>query len=246
MTLRRKLIGKKSRCMNSRKNNKTKGKKHCNIVKTTKIIKKRKQRTERRIIGGDTECKICGEEFQSDDKIITLKCGHGFHKDELIMWCNIKGVDNCTCPMDRSDISEEMTVYMSDPIRWWDNNRRMKNFYIIFFLQKTMSELITISSEPLSEMPPYIINANLPSGVAGGPKERIKNILVKLFANDIYFSTHLRNLKHCSNKNNNEEIKIDLISNVMERIDDTRIYADYELKVIIRDYLEDCNGGIYV
>jgi hypothetical protein len=52
-------------------------------------------------------------------------------------------------------------------------------------------------------------------------------------------------LKYCSDKNNNEEIKIDLISHVMERIDDTRIYDDYQLKVIIIDYLEDCNGGIY-
>jgi hypothetical protein len=149
--------------------------------------KKRKQRTERRIIGGGTECQICGEEFESDDNIITLNCGHRFHKDELINWCKTKGLAKCTCPIDRSDISKVMRVYMSNPRNWFARGARVSNAHIIAFLYLTERELITISSEPLSEMPPYIINANLPSGVAGGPKERIKNILVKLFANDIYF-----------------------------------------------------------
>ena len=308
MNLYRKLIGKKSRRMNSRKNNKTKVRKHSNKVKTKKNItplknsngtpfgsstklpvttsndapverpilnqrriksapadlhsswsmtdkdfnlrgyRKRKQRTKRRIIGGNgnTECPICGSEFKSDDEIITLKCGHIFHKDELIGWCKTKGLANCTCPMDRTNISEEMEQYMPIPPPTDSDSDSESDsesdsvFDMLIFITATQGELTRISSEPLIEMPPYIINANLPSGVAGGPKERIKNMLVKLFANYRYFSIYSRELAACSDKNNNEEIKIDLISQLMGRINDTRNYTDYQLKVIIRNYLQDC------
>ena len=46
------------------------------------------------------------------DDIITLNCGHKFHKDELIQWYKRKR-NNCTCPTCRAPIANEMEQFIS-------------------------------------------------------------------------------------------------------------------------------------
>lgn len=55
----------------------------------------------------DDFCSICLNEYLFDDKIITIRCKHVFHKHCLAIWSKMKN----TCPMCRSTMITPFPVY---------------------------------------------------------------------------------------------------------------------------------------
>jgi hypothetical protein len=98
-----------------RKQHKTKSRKS---VLTKRNNKKRNCFTKKhrmRFKGGMVEednCSICLNPFQPGEETITTKCGHKFHKEELLTWCRKFATGKCTCPLDRQNISADVAEYI--------------------------------------------------------------------------------------------------------------------------------------
>jgi hypothetical protein len=120
MASKRKSFRKKSKLSKYNKNKKTL-KKFVTFARSKKNIKKHKKRTKKYFKGGvgddDENCGICLKNFEKDnnnqiiDDIISLNCGHKFHKDELIEWYKRKK-NNSTCPTCRAPIADEMQQFV--------------------------------------------------------------------------------------------------------------------------------------
>jgi hypothetical protein len=275
-------IGRKSKTSKFSRQNKKKVRKSVKFTKSKRHNKKRKYKTKRRSQkGGDgDECAICGLDFEKDengniiDDIITLNCGHKFHRDELIQWCQIKGPGRCTCPNDRINISAEMAQYM--PV---SNNPPVVNNivnqianpipnpnYISSDSDDELSENsnidrleifqgdtnLLLNSMPYVPLPeaPYLEGAVLPAYREGGPKDRIKNLLICLFSNEDYFIDNFNFFINCRDLNMEivddddeegvERLKVTLISKMMSLVNDILTYRDDHLRGIISNFLKRC------
>jgi hypothetical protein len=63
------------------------------------------------------DCPICQNEFGTTQAIFKTPCGHLFHNNCLLSWCDEKGGD-IECPMCRSDIAEYCNdVYAFTPLK---------------------------------------------------------------------------------------------------------------------------------
>jgi hypothetical protein len=272
MATKRRLLGRKRKTAKFRKQNKTKGRKSAKLAKLTKskrYNKKRKYNTKRRfrLKGGAYDgCSICGENFEKDennniiDDIITLNCGHKFHRKELIKWCQTKRLGTCTCPIDRINISEEMEQYMPQNVPQNDNHsdsdsntgtnsstldadiETLENF-----IGETASLLHNMPYVPLPETP-YLDGVDLPVSVEGGDREKIKNMLICLFANENYFWNNFFVLNGCNimevidvdDDEGVDRLKIALITDMMNLVNNNRNYSDDQLRHLIGNYLEIC------
>ena len=83
-----------------KKNTTKRGRRRTKKRKTIKGGVKRKER--------DGECAICLENFNEEDNpnIITLNCGHSFHRNCIINTCTHMN-DPCTCPLCRQPLTPE-------------------------------------------------------------------------------------------------------------------------------------------
>ena len=261
MPTKRKFVGRRNKTAKFSKQNKTKLRKTVKLTKSKRHNKKRKYNTKRRRQkGGDgDECAICGLDFEKDengniiDDIITLNCGHKFHRDELIQWCQTKGPGRCTCPNDRINISAEMAQYMptsNDPNQ--NNNLVNPNNIGIVppgsrglhaerpteilenFQNHTFELLSSMPFVPLPEAP-YIVGADLPVSREGGPKERIKNLLICLFS-DADFGMEIVD----DDEAGVGRLKVELISKMMNLVNDNLNYTDIQLRRIITHFLTAC------
>jgi len=283
MPTKRKFVGRRSKTAKFRKQNKTKVRKYVKFTKAKRHNKKRKHNTKRRLRlkGGDgDECGICQLDFEKDengniiDDIITLNCGHKFHRNELIQWCQTKGPGRCTCPNDRINISAEMAQYMpgsnNPPVV---NNivNQMANpipnpNYISSDSDEELSENtdidrleifqgdtnLLLNSMPYVPLPeaPYLEGANLPAYREGGPKDRIKNLLICLFSNEDYFINNFNFFINCRDldmeivDDDDEEgvdmLKVTLISKIMSLVNDNLTYRDDHLRGIISNFFKRC------
>jgi len=272
MASKRKIVGRRNKTAKFRKQNKTKVRKSIKLTKSKRHNKKRKHKTKRRQQKGgvDNECGICGEigDILDDngniiDDLITLNCGHQFHRSEIIRWCQTRRPEVCNCPTCRTDLTpEERAQYMpvlNNPnqnnivnpnpnpnyLSNSDNEERLNTF-----LNETIVLLNSIPYVPLPEAP-YLVGAVLPESSEGGPKERIKNLLLGLFSNDNYFYNNFEFFINCSdigidmqiNEDEEEDIarlKIALISKLMSLINDNLTYTDAHLRGIIVHFLQRC------
>lgn len=57
-------------------------------------------------VDSNLECSVCLEDFEKDEVLITLACGHHYHERCLVPWIRI----NRTCPMCREVIGERNRV----------------------------------------------------------------------------------------------------------------------------------------
>jgi hypothetical protein len=265
----------RSKTTNFRKQNKTKVRKTVKLTKSKRHNKKRKHKTKRRHQkgGNDDECSICQTDFTKDengniiDDIITLNdCRHKFHRPCLIQWCQTKGPGRCTCPLDRNNISEEMAQYMpasNNPIQ---NNIANPNPNYISdsddelsensdvdmletFLGDTNFLLNSMPYEPLPEAP-YLVGADLPPHREGGPRDRIKNLLICLFSNENYFYNNFLFFRNCrdidmerideDDDEGVERLKVAIISTMMSGINDNLNYRHDHLTRKIIYVLERC------
>ena len=98
MAIKRKIMKKISSKL--RRKNKTPLNK---FTKSKRQNKKRKYKTKRRSQKGgvENECGICGE---ISDKLMTVSCGHKFHRGEITLWCDTISPRVCTCPVCRKEI----------------------------------------------------------------------------------------------------------------------------------------------
>ena len=274
MVSKKRVLGiKKSKTTKFRKQNKTKVRKSFKLTnKSKKHHKKRKHNTKRRfrLKGGadkeglslegeegynfddnddDDECPICIKKFKADDETITTSCGHKFHKNELIRWCR-RYPDNMTCPIDRKNINEEMTEYIQQNNSDSDNSTESSldsNMETLEnFIGVTVSLLDNVPYVPLPEAP-YLDGVDLPVAVEGGPREKIKNMLICLFADDDYFYNNFEllnghNIINIANYPNYEDgsakLKIELISWMMSLVNNNRDYSDDHLRGLIMNALE--------
>lgn len=272
MASKRKIIGRRNKTAKFRKQNKTKVRKSIKLTKSKRHNKKRKHKTKRRQQKGgvENECGICGEigDILDDngniiDDLITLNCGHQFHRSEIIRWCQTRRPEVCNCPTCRTDLTpEERAQYMpalnnpnpnpvdSDSDSNDENSEISDVERLNTFLGVTMFLLNNSVDVPLPEAP-YIVGAVLPESLEGGPKERIKNLLLGLFSNDNYFYNNFEFFINCSdigidmqiNEDEEEDIarlKIALISTMMSLINDNLTYTDVQLRGIIVHFLERC------
>jgi hypothetical protein len=268
MVTKRRFVGRKSRIVKFRKQNKTKLRKTVKLTKTKskRPNKKRKYNTKRRFRlkgGADDVCPICQDDFKEGDETITTSCGHRFHKNELIQWFHHIRHGPYRCPMDRIDISQEMAQYMpqndnhsdSDSDGDSDSSTELSLQADIVTLENFMGETATLlHNMPYLRLPetPYLDGVNLPISVEGGPKEKIKNMLICLFANDHYFYDNLNFLNGCnimeSVDHDDEEginrLKIALITVMMNLVNDNRNYRDDQLRQLIKNYLEICAADV--
>lgn len=266
MVTKKESFGIKKKTAKFRKQNKTKVRKFAKLTKSKRRNKKRKHNTKRRFRfkGGDgddsDECPICGEEFKADDETITTSCGHKFHKNELIRWCQ-RRPGMCTCPMDRTDISEEMEQFMpqnendSQSDSDSDNGTESTLDADIDTLENFMGETATLLHNmpylPLPEAP-YLDGVDLPASVEGTPKEKIKNMLICLFANDDYFYNNFHFFNGCNIidtiDDDDEEgvarLKIALITLLMNLVNNNRNYSDDQLRQLIKNFLERCAANV--
>jgi len=107
-----------------------------NFTKSKRQNKKRKYKTKRRSQKGgvENECGICGEIGNLLDKnehiiddLITLNCGHKFHRGEIIEWCQTISPRVCTCPICRQKLTtQDMKQYMPDIYRLLFNPNRQE------------------------------------------------------------------------------------------------------------------------
>lgn len=56
-----------------------------------------------------TECVICLSDYEKDDKVITLPCGHTFHKDCGMTWL----VEHNVCPTCRYELPKQTETTMA-------------------------------------------------------------------------------------------------------------------------------------
>lgn len=106
-----------------------------NAVKKNTTKRRRRGTKKRKITKGgvkrkerDGECAICLEDFNEEDNpnIITLNCGHSFHRNCIINTCrHMQGA--CTCPLCRQPLTPE-----------------------------DLNELGIMPPEPLLPLPPYL------------------------------------------------------------------------------------------
>jgi len=268
----KRIIGRKSINAKFRKQNKTKIRKSVKLTKSKRHNKKRKHKTKRRHQkgGNDDECSICQTDFTKDengniiDDIITLnRCRHKFHKPCLIEWCQKKGPGRCTCPLDRENISDEMAQYMpasNNPIQnnianpnpnyVSDSDDELMENSPVNMLETFLGETnILLNSMPYVPLPeaPYLVGADLPAHSEGGPRDRIKNLLICLFSNEDYFSNNFYFFRNCRdigmeriNEEGVERLKVAIISKMMSGINDNLTYSDDHLKQKIIYILERC------
>lgn len=70
-------------------------------------------------INTSNSCSICQAEFQDIDLVMQIRrCGHIFHREELMSWFQTGGLGNGSvyCPMCRADIREPTTILNPSPI----------------------------------------------------------------------------------------------------------------------------------
>jgi hypothetical protein len=223
-------------------------------------------------------CKIDFEKDENGNiigDIITLNdCRHKFHRPCLIQWCQTKGPGMCTCPMDRNNISEEMAQYMpasnnppvvnnivnqianpipnpnyisSDSDDELSENSNIDRLEI--FQGETNNLLNSMPYEQLPEAP-YLAGANLPPHSEGGPRDRIKNLLICLFSNENYFYNNFNFFRNCRDLNMEivddddeegvERLKVAIISTMMSGINDNLNYRHDHLTRKIIYVLERC------
>jgi hypothetical protein len=282
MATKRKFVGRRSKTAKFKKQNKTKVRKSVKFTKSKRHNKKRKHKTKRshQKGGDDDECAICHIDFNKDengniiDDIITLICGHKFHRDELIQWCQTKGPGRCTCPNDRINISAEMAQYMpalnnppvvnnivnqiANPIPnpnyiSSDSDEELSENTDIDRLEIFQGDTnLLLNSMPYVPLPeaPYLEGADLPAYREGGPKDRIKNLLICLFSNEDYFIDNFNFFINCRDLNMEivddddeegvERLKVTLISKMMSLVNDILTYRDDHLRGIISNFLKRC------
>jgi len=119
MAIKRKIMKKISSKL--RKQRKTKVRKSFKFTKSKRENEKRKYKTKRRYQKGglENECGIClenGDKLHENgdiDHLITLNCGHKFHRSEIIKWCQTISYRLCSCPTCRRLLTtEDMEQYM--------------------------------------------------------------------------------------------------------------------------------------
>ena len=99
--------------------------------------------------------------------------------------------------------------------------------------------------EPLPEAP-YLVGADLPDSNEGGPKERIKNLLICLFSDEHYFHSNFEFFINCRDlgmeivDDSVAQLKVALISKMMNVVDDNSNYTDNKLRSIITHFLRVC------
>lgn len=204
-------------------------------------------------------CPICTEPFQPNEETITTSCNHKFHKDELIAWCRRLPRGRYTCPNCRKNISEEMQQYLPSSIQPIDLTRINNRNRILILTRRTEVALRNITSEPSPEISTlYQRYINLfPNVEQGGSRQKIQNILFKLFDDNRYFNPNMDDLMDCylyiiQNINiqnfstNTTYQKAIIISQIMNNIDDNENYTDMELKNIIIDNLSSFLGNYLV
>lgn len=54
-----------------------------------------------------TECVVCKEDFEADDELMKMPCGHLFHPDCLLTWLKIHN----SCPTCRHELPTDNTDY---------------------------------------------------------------------------------------------------------------------------------------
>ena len=263
MVTKKRVVGIKRKTAKFRKRFKPKVRPSVKLTKSKKHHKKRKHNTKRRfrLKGGDgddsDECPICGEEFKADDETITTNCGHKFHKNELVEWCRRKPFGMCTCPMDRINISEEMEQFMPQNENDSDSDSNSESTFDadIDTLENFMGETATLLHNmpylPLPEAP-YLDGLDLPASVEGGPREKLKNMLICLFANDDYFYNNLHFLNGCNiidmiddeDEEGVTRLKIALITLLMNLLNNNRNYSDDQLRQLIKNFLERCAANV--
>ena len=98
------------------------------------------------------------------------------------------------CPIYRKNINEEMTEYIqqnnSDSDNSTESSLDSNMGTLENFIGVTVSLLDNVPYVPLPEAP-YLDGVDLPVAVEGGPREKIKNMLICLFADDDYFYREL-------------------------------------------------------
>lgn len=56
---------------------------------------------------GNNECPVCASEFEVNDAVALLPCGHYFCKDCMMKWMTY---EKCTCPLCRHDLQASATA----------------------------------------------------------------------------------------------------------------------------------------
>jgi hypothetical protein len=201
-------------------------------------------------------CPICHEKFESDDETITTSCNHKFHKKELIDWCihSRRNTGDYTCPTCRKIINEEMIQYLPEQ-KLSDDRKSINNRNTIrIFEIRTNAAIRDISSEPLTEIPVdlrsyFNIENFFPLARESGSRQKIQNILLKLFDNDRYYNPNFGDLysiylyiieiNNTRRSNITSRQQATIISKIMSDIDDSQDYNDDELKEMIVNKLSN-------
>jgi len=275
MGTKRKFIGRKSKTTKFSRQNKKKVRKSVKLTKSKRHNKKRKHKTKRRSQKGgvENECGICGEigDILDDngniiDDLITLNCGHKFHRSEIIKWCQTKGPGRCTCPIDRENISVEMAQYMPalnnpnqnnianpNPNYISDSDDELTENSDVDMLETFLADTnVLLNSMPYVPLPeaPYLVGAVLPPHREGGPRDRIKNLLICLFSNEDYFSNNFYFFRNCrdidmerideDDEEGIERLKVAIISKMMSGVNDNLTYRHDHLTGKIIYFFERC------
>ena len=227
----------------------------------------------------DDVCPICQEKFNAGDEIITT-CGgyHKFHRNEIIHWC--RGKNFCPCPICKQDIRHNVPAAPNNPIQnnlVNPNNigiappgspdyspPRSPDYsppgspglhaehptaMLENFQNHTFELLSSMPFVPLPEAP-YLVGADLPVSREGGPKERIKNLLICLFSDADYFHNNFEFFINCrdlgmeivddDDDDGIGRLKVVLISKMMNLVNDNLNYTDIQLRRIITYFLRVC------
>jgi len=212
-----------------------------------------------------------------NDLITLLNCGHQFHRSEIIQWCQTRRPIVCNCPTCREDLTpEEMAQYMPvsnnppvvnnivnqianpipNPNYISDSDDELTENSQVDMLETFLGDTnLLLNSMPYVPLPeaPYLEGADLPAYREGGPKDRIKNLLICLFSNEDYFIDNFNFFINCRDLNMEivddddeegvERLKVALISKMMSDVNDNLdnlIYSDDNLRLIIIFFLERC------
>jgi uncharacterized protein YjbI with pentapeptide repeats len=84
-----------------------------NNKKRNYSTKKRRMRFKGGMVEEEEVCPICLLPFQPNDVTITTRCGHKFHREELLTWCRRFARGECTCPLDRQNISADVAPFLN-------------------------------------------------------------------------------------------------------------------------------------
>ena len=117
------------------------------------------------------------------------------------------------------------------------------------FIESLFNNLSSMPYEPLPEAP-YLVGADLPDSNEGGPKERIKNLLICLFSDEHYFHSNFEFFINCrdlgmeivddSDEAGVGRLKVVLISKMMNVVNDNLNYTDIQLRRIITHFFREC------